>query len=213
METIARYLNGGGLERSATMDETRRGETLAAFLTRSAGEYEQELLWLGEEYERIRIRLRPGDDRTQLIADLVRRAQVLAGERDAALVGEKLFARGTEGARVIGLALAERDPQRQHLEMALSGIREMRSPFEQYNALLLAEGLTASLPLSGAAELQATIESQLERTINKRDPSRWRRAQGLVSKLSGSSEWSSAWSPPQRRGRTRSRLGERATPS
>jgi hypothetical protein len=184
METIAGYLNGG--ERVATTtDESRRAQMLAAFLTRSATAYEQEFLWLGQEYENIRNRLHSGNERTGLMADLVSRAQLLAGERDAGLIGEKLFAHGTDGARVIGLALAERDPQRQHLGMALSGIGEMRSPFEQYYALGLAERLTSVLAPSGAAQLRATIESQLGSTIDEKDPSRWRRAQGLVKKLGG----------------------------
>jgi hypothetical protein len=183
METIAGYLNDD--ERvSATIDESLRAETLVAFLTRSASAYEQEFLWLGDEYENIRKRMSSGNNRTRLMEDLVSRAQLLAGKRDAGVVGDRLFARSTEGARVIGLALAERDPQRQHLGMALSGIGEMRSPFEQYHALLLAEALTSELPPSGAAQLRATIGSQIGKTIRESDSSRFKRAHGLVNKLS-----------------------------
>jgi formylglycine-generating enzyme required for sulfatase activity len=183
MEIMASYLNGGPLSRTETIDEGRRAEGLAAFTARSAQDYGEELAWLGEEYERIRKRTGPGAARTELMALLVGRAQGLGGQHDAGIMAEKLFSRGTDGARVVGLALARKDPQRQHVELALSGIRESRSAFEQYHALLLADALVPTVHPTAAAQLQSAIRSQLEKTISRSDPSRWAVAQRLIKKL------------------------------
>jgi formylglycine-generating enzyme required for sulfatase activity len=183
METMASYLNGGPLGPTETIDEGRRAQGLGAFTTRSAQDYGEELAWLGEEYERIRKRMGPGDARTELMALLVGRAQALGGQRDTDMMAEKLFSRGTDGARVVGLALARKDPQRQHVELALSGIGDSRSPFEQYHALLLADALIPSLHPTTAAQLQSAIKSQLEKTISRSDPSRWAVAERLIKKL------------------------------
>jgi formylglycine-generating enzyme required for sulfatase activity/cellulose biosynthesis protein BcsQ len=185
MEVMAAYLNGGPLGRTETIDEVRRAEGLAAFTARSAQDYSEELACLGEEYEHIRKRMQPGDARTELMALLVGRAQSLAGQRDAGTMAEKLFSRGTDGARVVGLALARKDPQRQHVELARSGIEESRSAFEQYHALLLVDAIFQWLHPTAAAQLQSAIKSQLEKTISRSDRSRWSVAQRLLEKLDG----------------------------
>ena len=187
METIAKYLNDKPLGRMETIDEIRKAEGLAAFTTRSAFDYEPELAWLGDEYESIRKRMKGGDARTEMMNLLVGRAQVLASQRDAGAVAEKVFSRGTDGSRVVGLALARIDTRRQHIELALSGITTSRSPFEQYHALLLAESLLPSLHPTTMPLLQAAIGSQLEKTIRKDDPSRWIVAQRLIKKLGSTS--------------------------
>jgi formylglycine-generating enzyme required for sulfatase activity/cellulose biosynthesis protein BcsQ len=182
METIATYLNGGPLDRKETIDEVKKAEGLNAFTTRSASDYEQELLWLGDEYESIRKKMDGGGGRTELMTGLIGRAQVLASQRDAGAVAEKLFSRGTDGCRIVGLALARIDSRRQHIDLALSGIEESRSPFEQFHALLLAEKLLPSLHPTTATVLLAAIKSQLDKTIGN-DPSRRTVAQRLIKKL------------------------------
>lgn len=185
METIASHLNGGPLGRTETIDEVRRAEGLAAFTAHSAQEYGEELAWLGEEYERIRKKMQPGDARTELMTLLVGRAQTLGAQRDVGIMAEKLFSRGTDGGRVVGLALARKEPQRQHVELALSGIGESRSAFEQYHALLLADTLSPLLHPTASAQLQSAIKSQLDQTITRQDSSRWAVAQRLIKKLEG----------------------------
>ena len=183
METIAVYLNGRPLDRIETIDESRRAEGLAAFTTHSAKDYAEELAWIGDEYERIRERMPGSDLRTELMTLLVGRAQTLGAQRDAGVMAERLFSRGTDGVRVVGLALAHKDPQRQHIELALSSIGESRSAFEQYNALLLAETLLPSLHPTAAVQLRSVIESQLGKTIGPHDRSRLSVAQRLVKRL------------------------------
>jgi formylglycine-generating enzyme required for sulfatase activity len=183
METIANYINGEPLETMAILSESQRAEGLAAFTGRSALAYVEEFAWLADDYERIRQKLPPGRQRTYLMAAAVDRAQILAGERDAAVVAEKLFAGGSEGDRIVGLALAQKEPQRQHLDLALQGIGSGRSAFEQYNALILAEALTQMLPPEGAAQLRSAIDGQFGKTIDEKDQSRFRIAQTLTRRL------------------------------
>ena len=66
----------------------------------------EELKLLAQEYESIRERMRPGNQRTYLMTALVARAHTLAGTSEAGRVAETLFAVGTEGARIVGIALA-----------------------------------------------------------------------------------------------------------
>jgi len=183
MEAVAEYLNGGPLDRTETIDEIRKTEGLDAFTRRSAKDYEQELAWLGDEYESIRNRMEPSDSRTGLLTLLVGRAQTLGAYRDAGVMAEALFTRETDGDRIVGLALARIDPQRQHIDLALSSIREMRSAFEQYHALLLTETLLPLLDATAATQLWSAISSELGATIREDDQDRWAVAQRLIEKL------------------------------
>ena len=114
---------------------------------------------------------------------LVGRAQTLAAQRDAGIMAEKLFSRGTDGGRIIGLALARVDPQRQHIDLAFSSIGERRSAFEQYQALLLTEALLPLLDATTATQLWSAISSELGATIREDDQDRWAVAQRLIEKL------------------------------
>ena len=118
MEVIAAHLNGGPLGRTEPIDEVTKAEGLAAFTTSSAEDCTQELIWLGDEYESIERRMAAGDARTELMTLLVGRAQMLGGQRDAGAAAAKVFNRGTDGARVIGLSLARIDPKPQHIALA-----------------------------------------------------------------------------------------------
>ncbi len=183
IETIAGYLNREPLETITSLSDTRRAEGLAAFTNRSAFDYLEEFGWLADEYERIRLTLPSGRQRTSLMAAVVDRAQILAGQHGAGAVAERVFGRDTDGGRIVGIALAQKEPQRQHLDMALQGICLSRSAFEQYNALLLATALAPMLPPDGAAQLGGAIEGQLGATIHDRDVSRYRIAQTLTKQL------------------------------
>ena len=109
----------------------------------------------------------PGKVRTGLQASLVRRVQVLGGQRGAAVVAEKLFSNATEGGRIVGLALALTDPQRQHIDVALSGIADRRSRFEQYYALLLAQKLLPTLDPGSGVQLRSAIETHMSEMTEK----------------------------------------------
>jgi hypothetical protein len=187
--TIAGYLNGEPLPR---IEDPRRAEGLEAFLSRSARDSVEELTLLGTEYENIRERLEASDQRTFLMTGLVERARTLAGKRDAAHVAEQLFRLDTAGGRIVALALAQQEPQRQQVEMALSAISESRSAFEQFHGLVLVELLHPKLEPQAARQLRTAISAQIGRTILASDPSRQILAERLLGRLEqlGQGEWS-----------------------
>lgn len=186
MEAIASLLHGGTLSRTQPMDEQRKADGLESFTTREAATFEQEFTWLAQEYESMRKRMQAGNDRTWLMNQFVVRIQGLAGQRGAARMAERIFSLNSDGARVVGLALARKEPQRQHIELALSGIRDSRSAFEQYQALQLARQLAPVLHPSAAAELATAVKSQMGHTITSADSSRMDIAVQLAK---------SAWGP------------------
>jgi sulfatase-modifying factor enzyme 1 len=189
MVTIAGHINGSPL---TVAEDLRRAEGLAAFTSRSAHDFAEELALLGGEYETIRANLESGDTRTSLMTSLVSRAQTLGGHRDAGQVAENLFGQNTDGARIVALALALKEPQRRHVEMALSAIAESRSAFEQYHGLRLVQRLLSSLEPQTAEQVRTTIAGQVGRTITEDDPGRFAIAGILLKQLGpprGHEDW------------------------
>lgn len=168
---------------SPPMSEERRLAGWRKFTARTAAAAMEDLKLICEEYERIRRTMNSSDERTYLMDSLVERAGRLAGEDGVAQVAEALFKTDTDGGRVIGLSLAARDPSRAQIDMALSGIAEMRSPFEQYYALLLAERLVSALDPTSNEKLRAVIELHMSSITVSKDSSRFAKAKHILSLL------------------------------
>jgi hypothetical protein len=199
MEALAGYLNGGPLDATEAIDEARKTEGLASYARHSAKDYLQEFIWLEDGYDGIRSRMSSSDTRTELMSLVVDRAQILGGHGDAGAISTTLFSRGDAGSRVIALCLARIDPKPSHSELALSGLRESRSSFEQHQALLLAETLLPSLDADAARDLQSAISTLAGVTVRRDDPGRWVVAQRLIGKLgSKAGTAASARSQPQK---------------
>jgi formylglycine-generating enzyme required for sulfatase activity len=192
METIATYLTEGRLDLFSPSDESKRLQGLAQFMEKSAWDLLQELKLMAEEYSWIRKGMDAGNERTYLMDALVARVQTLAGRKDAALAAEYMFKEGTDGSRVVALALARNDPQRGHVEMALSGISDAKSPFEQFHALLLANQLVTILDPTALGHINSAVKSQLGKMITPKDQSRWGVAQQLL-KTTDSSSLAPVW--------------------
>ena len=180
MELIASRLTGGGPP-STPLDDERRAEGLQAFQDLTPASCLQEMALLAKEYERIRARMKAGDARTILMTALVTRAQQLAPTRGAAQIGDQLFNEGSDGARIAGLALARKEPQRGHVEIVLDGIAKSRSAFEQFHALRLCELIFSQLDATARDRIQAVIKSQLNVTITRDDSSRWTLAHQILA--------------------------------
>lgn len=159
---------------SPPMPEDRRVAGLRQFMARPASDSLRDLKLIAEEYERVRRTMEPANERTYLMTALVERAKRLVGEDGVAQVAEALFKTNSNGGRVIGLGLAMREPRRTQIDMVLSGIGEMRSFFEQFHALLLAEKLLPLLDPSAKQKLRSVIQSEMTKTItsDKNDTSR-----------------------------------------
>jgi formylglycine-generating enzyme required for sulfatase activity len=180
MELIASHLTGGAPP-AVPLDDERRDQGLRAFQDRTPVSCLQEMALLGNEYERIRTRMKPGNPRTILMTALVARAQQLAPGRGAGQIGQRLFNEGSDGARIAGVALARKDPQRGHVEMVLEGIAKSRSAFEQFHALRLCESIFSQLDATAKDRVQEAITSQLTVTITPDDASRWMLAHQILS--------------------------------
>ncbi|MGA7237991.1 MAG: SUMF1/EgtB/PvdO family nonheme iron enzyme, partial [Bryobacteraceae bacterium] len=180
VELIASHLTGGA-QPAAPLDDERRAEGLQAFQERTPVSCLQDMALLGKEYERTRARMKAGEPRTVLMTAMVTRAQQLAPARGAGQIGEQLFNEGSDGARIAGIALARKDPQRNHVEMVLEGIAKSRSAFEQFHALRLCESIISQLDATARDRVQAAISSQLNVTIMAADESRWGLARQILA--------------------------------
>jgi formylglycine-generating enzyme required for sulfatase activity len=137
--------------------------------------------------------MRAGDTRTYLMSALVSRAQQLAGRVQLGTLADQLFRQNTDGTRIIGLSLARNEPQRSHVEMALEGISNSRSPFEQYHALNLVPHLLPNVDPTARDQFKSAIESQINKTITRDDLSRWTLAQEILKNIAAAAQplWAS----------------------
>jgi hypothetical protein len=109
-------------------------------------------------YEELRATLPSGPRRTSAMEDLVRQArQLTRTERFTALDVTQLFNQGTDGCRVVALALMEGDLGLADFASVLTAIRTPRSAFEQYHALTVANLLVSSLGADERTELKAAL--------------------------------------------------------
>jgi formylglycine-generating enzyme required for sulfatase activity/cellulose biosynthesis protein BcsQ len=194
MEVLAGYLSEQRIQFFKPMGEEVRQQGLAKFTTRSAWASLPHLQLLASEYERIRQVMKAGDSRTYLMSALVSRAQQLAGRLQSGTLADQLFRQNTDGTRILGLALARNEPQRSHVEMALEGIANRRSAFEQYYALNLVPHLLPHVDPTAREQLKAAIESQNNKTITRDDLSRWTLAQEILKNIAATAQplWASA---------------------
>jgi formylglycine-generating enzyme required for sulfatase activity len=183
METITRYLTAPNSISLLPMDDESRKMGLQSFLSRPASAYFDEMILVARQYEHVRGAMEAGGSRTYLMTSLMSRAQALVGSDQAGQTGEKLFKQQRDGTRVTGLALARKEPLRGHIDMALDGISNSRSAFEQYFALLLAQQIAQFLDPTAKAKLQTAITDQLGKTITEQDQGRWRLSQDLIKSL------------------------------
>ena len=162
------------------LDEERRASGLNAFINTTATDHLEDFELLAKEYEAIRVSLPEGGrSRTLLMSQLLGRAQLLAGH-EVGRVAEQLFRVNSDGCRIIGLGLANAQPQRTHIDLALDGIGHSRSAFEQYHALVLSTKIETLIDTTALNRLRIVIEQQLGNTITPEDQSRYSLATKLL---------------------------------
>lgn len=161
--------------------ETTRREILEAYTFRPQNNARELMTSFGQQYEQLRSEMPWGRERTRSMTKLINRLQRLMSIPPPAQEILTHFARGTDGARVTALALAILAPTPEHLPMAIEGIQNRRSAFEQFNALSLAQGLLRLLDRPGEDQLKSAIKEQLGKTItNSDDAGRWELAQRIL---------------------------------
>lgn len=126
-------------------------------------------------YERLREELPAGPDRTfemtRLLAEVRPFAEVASPEE---VVG--LFETGTEGGRVVTLALIDADPDSSYFVYALDGISNSRSAFEQFHALRTMQQMLPILDERRRRQLLEALERERRNergTDPQADSSRW----------------------------------------
>jgi hypothetical protein len=141
---------------------------------------------LASHYEEIRATMSGSPRRTARMEDVVRTARSLArGGRFTAQDVSGLFASGTEGRRIIALALMEGDTDLADVGDVLSAIREPRSAFEQYHALSVINLLVSSLSSSEKQDLQQVLADETVAARWSGDTSRERLSTQILDRIRG----------------------------
>ena len=183
IERLVAFLSDNAVTKLPPVPEKQRRDTLASFSRRPSTEILRALGSLASQYEEIRKVMQAGNDRTARMTEILYRVQTLVDQTESAAVAREMFNQGTDGSRVVGLAVALASPAIEHFDIAVDGIRNRRSPFEQYQALMLAQHLLERLNDTQRRLLQEAVQSQLGSTIDQTDMSRWVPSQDILRKL------------------------------
>ncbi len=111
----------------------------------------------GRSYEGIRQMMPSGDGRTSRMNNLVTQVKRFATAlKLAPSLAVQFFSTATDGDRLVGLALAQCQPEQEHIPLAIEAIENGRSPFEQFQGLILAT-LFQQLTATSQVELQNAL--------------------------------------------------------
>jgi hypothetical protein len=179
-QRLAEYISGSTFSTPIRIPERQRREVAARFGRTSKSDLKVILESLALEYEEIRKTLKSGPERTRIMTELVSRVAVFSEQADLSKLPRELFAIGRDGTRLVALALLQPTPQIDAIDLATEVIRNPRSPFEQFNALVIVDALFEELDLAEKASARAAIESQIPSYIKASDSSRWSIAQSLL---------------------------------
>jgi MinD-like ATPase involved in chromosome partitioning or flagellar assembly len=196
METLTSYISNGSVTSLKILDEQPRRNALAQFSSRPASEYADEFLSLAAEYERVRQQMQPGNERTYHMTAVVDRARTLLGASAPGNLPDLLFDLSRPGTRVIALALAQQAGDVSFVRLAISATAEPKSPFEQYHALVLGEGLLPLLGDDAKRKFADAIVSQTGNFITQQDPSRWNLSRSILKQIMDPSSSSAAAAAP-----------------
>jgi hypothetical protein len=136
------------------------------------------------EYEKVRETQKAGNARTrrmQGIMDAVTQLAVLFSLNEEYPLG--LFAEKTPGIRVVAICIAQTNPSNQQFDMVIEAIENALSPFEQFQALRLAQSIVEDLTLDQRKRLEHALTIQYGTPIHETDPSRLRIKNDLLSRI------------------------------
>lgn len=113
-----------------------------------------------------------GWDRTSRMEAMLREARALDTEPLAASDVADIFATGSDGNRIVALALVEGNPRLATAEVLVDAILESRSTFEQYHALVAAEHALDHLSADDRTRVREAVESVLAGPLGGRSSDR-----------------------------------------
>lgn len=135
-------------------------------------------------YEELRATQTSGPRRTAAMEDLVRQARQLARSQKLTTLDVRgMFDRGTEGGRLMALALMEGDAGVADLPSVLTGITSPASAFEQFHALTVANLMVSSLTPAERDELAAPLQDPAVNSAWGTDSSRSSLARTILERL------------------------------
>jgi len=141
----------------------------------------------GLQYEQVRETQKAGGARTQrmttIVSAIMDSCRTFPIDQDYA---RTLYAEGTQGARVVALAIAQVRSQPQHMELAVETIANSLSPFEQFQALVLARLVFDQSSRAQHVLLRQALLSPSGVPIHDTDPSRWKLKDDLLNRLAKS---------------------------
>jgi hypothetical protein len=133
-------------------------------------------------YEKVRKDNPSGNDRTRLMSSVVSEVRSLARSvRLEHSESEDFFARGNEGDRIVGLSLAQEKPGPNGISIAIEAIGSARTPFEQFQGLVLAE-LIKQISQNDVKKLREVLLAPKGVPFHSTDPSRTTRRDRLLKK-------------------------------
>lgn len=138
---------------------------------------------VGSRYEHLRTTEPSGWDRTSRMEGALREARALDTLVLTASDVASVFATGTDGNRIVALALVEGDPRLATADILVDAIVHSRSAFEQYHALVAADRALEHLSPEDRSRVGVAVESSLAGPLGERSSDRRTVARRILEKL------------------------------
>jgi hypothetical protein len=136
------------------------------------------------QYEQIRKTYKGGNQRTGMMNSLVAQIRSTATELPIDSYAQEFFAQRGPGKRLVALAIAYARPSPKDMRLAIAGIKNAISPFEQFHALRLATLLFDQSTAAQRRSLLQALRIQEGIPIDETDPSRFVLKNDLLGRLS-----------------------------
>jgi hypothetical protein len=136
-------------------------------------------------YELLRTTEPSGWDRTSRLEEVMRAGRALDAEVLTPRQVTDLFSTGSDGNRMVAIALVQAAPRLATAEVLVEAIADTRSSFEQYQALVAAERSVGDLSEPDRARVREAVESLLAGPLGQRSSDRRTVARRLLETLSG----------------------------
>jgi len=130
-------------------------------LNRRANELLSAASRIGASYEEVRATQEPGWDRTSRMEAVLHDARALDTEPLTAAAVTRIFRNGSAGDRIAALALIEADPRLATADVLVEAILNSRTAFEQYHALIGAEGAFGHLSGADRERILEAVKAEL----------------------------------------------------
>jgi hypothetical protein len=165
-------------------DSERRGDSITAARLRAEAQTLMDAAGpIAVEYRAIRGAMPYGPERTTAMKSVVARARKLATEQvfEPPEVARWLHG-GTDEERITALAMMQADPQLRTFESVLMAIKDSRSAFEQYEAMVLGEMMLGDLSAEDKQRLVGVIKGARGLQF-RRDADLWRLSERILTSI------------------------------